>query len=63
MWREVSSTTPWPAVWPARLVPGAAADDRHPALGGGPDRGGDVGGVAREGDDSGGLAYMLASPA
>jgi hypothetical protein len=21
MWREVSSTTPWPAVWPARLVP------------------------------------------
>ena len=21
MWREVSSTIPWPAVWPARLVP------------------------------------------
>ena len=21
MWRDVSSTIPWPVVWPARLVP------------------------------------------
>ena len=29
MWREVSSTSPWPAVWPARLVPAPRRDDRH----------------------------------
>ena len=48
MWREVSSTIPWPAAWPARLVPAPRVSTGTPKRAGGADRGGDVGGVARE---------------
>ena len=63
MCREVSSTTPWPAVWPARLVPAPRlttgiskrAAARTAAATSAASRG--------NATSSGALAYMLASPA
>ena len=51
MWREVSSTSPWPAVWPARLVPAPRLTTGTSKRAAAADRGGDVGGVAREGHE------------
>ena len=51
MWREVSSTSPWPGGLAGEARPGAAAHDRDLEARGGGHRGGDVGGVAREGHE------------
>ena len=51
MWREVSSTSPGRRGLAGEAGAGAAGDDRHAEARGGRDRGGDVGGVAREGDE------------
>ena len=48
MWREVSSTMPCAGGLAGEARAGAAGDDRDPGARRRPDRGGDVGGVARE---------------